>query len=153
MRRSYDHQWTKTKRRRDMPVHPVLAAMLAEWKLHGWMEMMGRLPTADDLIVPTSGDGRTASGLMRNKKYSGTRLKNDLKILGLRHRRGHDLRRTMISLAQDDGAVKDILNWGTHGRSRLKAIDDYTTLEWKTVCAQVAKLQIERFHVCRAEAR
>jgi hypothetical protein len=32
-----------------------------------------------------------------------------LKLLGLRHRRGHDLRRTMISLARTDGARKDIL--------------------------------------------
>jgi hypothetical protein len=35
-----------------MPVHPVLAAMLAEWKLQGWPEMMGRTPEPDDLVVP-----------------------------------------------------------------------------------------------------
>jgi hypothetical protein len=28
-------------------VHPVLAATLAEWKLGGWAEMMGRAPTSD----------------------------------------------------------------------------------------------------------
>ena len=42
---SYDKGRTKTKRTRLMPVHATLAAMLAEWKLHGWPEMMGRPPT------------------------------------------------------------------------------------------------------------
>ena len=37
----------------------------------------------------------------------------DLEVLELRHRRRHDLRRTMISLARSS-AVKDILNRSTH---------------------------------------
>jgi integrase len=49
---SYDKGRTKTKQPRRMPVRPVLAAMLAEWKQSGWTAMMGRSPTADDLVVP-----------------------------------------------------------------------------------------------------
>jgi len=32
---------TKTDAVKHVPVHPVLAAMLAQWKLQGWPEMMG----------------------------------------------------------------------------------------------------------------
>src|SRR5204863_8107064 len=42
---SYDTGRTKTKQPRRMPVHPALAAILAEWKLSGWPAMMGRQPT------------------------------------------------------------------------------------------------------------
>jgi integrase len=47
---------TKTDAVKHVPVHPVLAAMLAEWKLGGWAEMIGRAPTPDDLIVPLPPD-------------------------------------------------------------------------------------------------
>lgn len=149
---SYAKGRTKTKTTRRMPVHPVLAAMLAEWCLSGWEAMMGRRPGPDDLIVPLppmSAEMRRQrqnprAGGMRSKNDSGKRLVKDLRALGLRHRRGHDLRRTMISLAQDDGAVKDILRWGTHGRPRRDSIDDYTSLEWETLCREVAKLRISR---------
>ncbi len=43
---------TKTETVRYLPVHPVLASMLTEWRATGWAEMMGRKPTADDLILP-----------------------------------------------------------------------------------------------------
>lgn len=88
-----------------MPVHPVLAAMLAEWKLTGWALLMGRQPTPDDLIVPMPPDHaarrrtRNDQEGMRRASYSRDRFKEDLALLGFRHRRGHDLRRTMISLA------------------------------------------------------
>jgi hypothetical protein len=43
---------TKTETVKHVPVHPTLAAMLAEWKLSGWTAMMGRAPEPDDLIIP-----------------------------------------------------------------------------------------------------
>jgi hypothetical protein len=43
---------TKMDAVKHVPVHPTLAVMLAEWKLGGWAEMMGRAPGPDDLIVP-----------------------------------------------------------------------------------------------------
>jgi integrase len=43
---------TKTKQPRDVPVHPLLAEILADWRANGWPRVMGRLPTDDDLIVP-----------------------------------------------------------------------------------------------------
>ncbi len=43
---------TKTNSVRYVPVHPTLAAMLAEWRLSGWVSMMGRQPEPDDLLLP-----------------------------------------------------------------------------------------------------
>lgn len=142
IRRSYNKPRTKTATRRDMPVHPTLAAMLASWRARGWPAMMGADPTSDDLLIPMTDGRRTPPGKMRTKNDSYKRLQRDLRLLGLRPRRGHDLRRTLISLAQDDGASREILRDVTHGRSKRDAIDDYTTLQWSTVCAEVAKLRV-----------
>ncbi len=146
---SYDKGHTKTKRTRYMPVHPTLAAILAEWKRKGWPEMMGRTPTPEDLVVPmprpTNRGPRVEHGRMRTDHHSYKRLVKDLEVLGLRHRRGHDLRRTMISLARTDGARKDILELCTHTpRKSGSAIDLYTTFPWEALCAEVAKLKVQR---------
>ncbi len=146
---SYDKGHTKTKRTRYMPVHPTLAAVLAEWKLQGWPEMMGRPPTPEDLVVPmprpTNRGPRVEFGGMRTDHHSYKRLVKDMEALGLRHRRGHDLRRTMISLARTDGARKDILELCTHTpRKSGNTIDLYTTFPWEALCAEVAKLQVQR---------
>jgi integrase len=142
IRRSYDKLHTKTAVRRDMPVHPTLAAILAAWQQDGWARLMGGPPGPDDLVVPMTDGRRTPHGKMRTKNDSYKRLRADLDMLGFRRRRGHDLRRTMISLAQDDGASREILRGVTHGRAKRDAIDDYTTLQWSTVCAEVAKLTV-----------
>lgn len=41
---------TKTQGARRMPEHPTLGAILAEWRLAGWSEFMGRKPSGDDQI-------------------------------------------------------------------------------------------------------
>jgi integrase len=147
---SYDKGRTKTKLARRMPVHATLAAVLAEWKMHGWPAMMGRVPTADDLLVPLPPEHaerrrkERASEGMRSKTYAFKRLRDDLLMLKLRHRRGHDLRRTMISLARTDGARKDILELCTHTPRKGGAIDLYTTFPWEALCEEVAKLKVRR---------
>jgi integrase len=143
IRRSYDKLHTKTARRRDMPVHPTLATILNQWWIAGWPAMIQRQPTEEDLLLPMTDGRRTPHGKMRTKNDSYKRLQRDLQLLGFRRRRGHDLRRTMISLAQDDGASREILRDVTHGRSKRDAIDDYTTLQWSTPCAEIAKLRIQ----------
>jgi len=148
---SYDKGRTKTKQPRRMPVHPTLAAILAEWKLSDWPSMMGRQPTPDDLVVPLPPDHAsrrkvrgTAEG-MREKGYCFKRFRDDLGLIGFRHRRGHDLRRTMVSLTREDGARKDILELCTHNpRKTGSSIDVYTTFPWEALCGEVAKLRIQR---------
>jgi len=128
---------TKTGHTRDVPVHATLAAILAEWKLGGWQQIMGRPPTEDDLIVPFPEDGQHLDVQKMRR-----RLRKDLKLLGYRPRRQHDTRRTFISLCLSDGARKDILKWVTHSRPREDQMDDYTTLLWNPLCEEVAKLKI-----------
>ena len=65
-------------------------------------------------------------------------------MLKLRHRRGHDLRRTMISLARTDGARKEILELCTHTPRKGSAIDLYTTFPWEALCEEVSKLKVQR---------
>src|SRR5690606_34800740 len=118
---------TKTKIPRQAPVHPVLAAMLAEWKL-------ATSPKADDLIVPPW-----------DKAWKVTRdRKLDLAAVGIRYRRGHDLRRTMISLAREDGARADLLEIVTHGAKAGDMISLYSTFPWRVLCEQVGTLKIAR---------
>lgn len=141
---SYDKGRTKSKLPRYMPVHPTLAILLDHWLTEGWPAMMGRKPTADDVFVPTPKGQRIPLGRMRDKNYSWKRVKEDLETLQLRHRRGHDLRRTMISLALADGADKWKLELCTHTpRKKDRAIDLYNSQSWPSLCAEVAKLRIE----------
>lgn len=147
---SYKRPGTKTVKERWMPVHPTLAAILAEWKLRGWPLLMGRRPGPDDLVVPLPVTARRAAEAMRTKGLTYRRLAGrdeehggHLQALGFRHRRVHDLRRTGISLACSDGALDAILRWGTHAPPK-HIMGLYTSMEWAAVCREVAKLQLER---------
>ena len=134
---SYQRKGTKTGVTREVPVHPVLAEMLQEWRDHGFKELVGRKPETDDFIIPTR------NLTMRDKKDAFDALKLDLKTLGFRERRGHDLRRTFISLSLVDGARRDLLEVVTHG-TRGDIISVYSTFPWPALCAEVAKLNVRR---------
>ena len=125
----------KTEVPRQVPVHPTLASVLARWRLTGWEAMMGRKPTADDLIVPSR------TGRCRSANHGLKKFHQDLERLKLRKRRQHDLRRTFISLALGDGARKDILRWITHGSSG-DIMDQYVTLPWEALCREMSKLKV-----------
>ncbi|KFA87554.1 hypothetical protein Q664_46870 [Archangium violaceum Cb vi76] len=63
---------------------------------------------------------------MRTGHHSHKRLAKNMEALGLRHRRGHALRRTMISQARTDGAQKDLLELCTNTPpTRGNTIDYY----------------------------
>jgi integrase len=126
---------TKTGVPRRVPVHPTLARVLAEWKLAGWERTYGRMPTPDDFITPTR------NMTERTAQETPKQLHEDLDLLGLRRRRGHDLRRTFITLAQVDGARRDLLETVTHG-PRGDIVSIYTTFPWPALCEEVAKLKI-----------
>ena len=96
----------------------------------------------DDLVFPLPRDS-AKPGAIRPRQYSGDRFEQDLFALGLRHRRGHDLRRTFISLARSDGARADILRRVTH-KPPPEVFEGYTTFEWEVVCREVMKLKVHR---------
>ncbi len=72
----------------------------------------------------------------------------DLELLGLRtragkkqNRRGHDMRRTFITLARTDGAIDGLLRWVTHGPT-TDMMDVYSSPPWSALCAEVGKLKL-----------
>lgn len=136
---------TKMGTTREVPVHPVLAALLAQWRLEGFPQFFGSAPRADDFIVPRV----TERGLKAHRdkpQYVSRvhgRLQADLMRLGFRARRVHDARRTLITLARSDGANADLLKWVTHGPPKSKIMEVYTSPAWETLCAQISCLKIE----------
>lgn len=134
--RSYEKDGTKTKATREVPVHPVLARILTEWKERGWAKRYKRAPRPDDLIVPT-----------RNMKPCTStnalkRLQRELALCGIRGRRAHDLRRTFVSAAQEDGIPPHIVKIWTHSGNG-DVLSMYTTIAWSVQCAELMKLTIE----------
>jgi integrase len=126
---------TKTEVIREIPVHPVLAQLLAQWKLSGWKKLMERELKGDDLIIPTlRGEHRKVNSALKA-------FHRDLETLGLRKRRHYDSRRTFISMALDGGASKDVLRYITHP-SPTDAFDLYKTPSWEARCAQVLCLKV-----------
>lgn len=135
---------TKSDVPRAVPVHPTLAKILAAWKLGGWERTYGAKPTADDLIVRT----RRAGNVYRPADTQ-LRFVEDLAKIGLRtkastrNRRGHDLRRTLITLARADGAIDSLLRWVTHGPRPSEMLDVYSSPPWAALCGEISKLKIE----------
>lgn len=129
---------TKTGAVREVPIHPTLAAVLAEWRLGGWERHYGRRPLPEDLLLPT----RTFAH--RDGKNVHSQLALDAKRLGFRGRRVHGSRHTFISMLIDDGARADLVAKITHTRPVRSAFDVYRNEAWSTLCAEVAKLKIER---------
>ncbi len=127
---------TKTGVPRQVPVHPTLAVILAEWRKTGWASIYGRTPTDEDLLVPN----RLMTA--RNVYADNPALKRDCTLLGLRYRSLHKTRRTLISLALDDGVRGEIFEWITHDASKRSMRNQYTTLAWATLCTEMVKVQI-----------
>jgi integrase len=136
---------TKTGVAREIPVHPVLAQILNDWKAKGWNATYGRSPKRGDLIVPSTEGG------YRSANYALKAFHQDLELLGLRKRRLHDCRRTFISLAQDGGASKEVLRAITHPSPR-DAFDLYSTPSWDARCEAVLCLKIDQGPCLRLEA-
>jgi integrase len=127
---------TKAKRPRAVPIHPTLQWLLDRWRLAGWQQLIGRTPRPQNLVIPARRVQRKRLDTTAQHDFT-----KDLVRLGLRHRRGHDLRRTMITLARSDGARDEVLKAITHGPS--PAIQEqYTSWPWPVLCAELAKLAI-----------
>jgi hypothetical protein len=130
---------TKTEAVKMVPVHPVLAELLAEWR-EAWPTFYGREPTPEDFIVPRREDCQP-----RVRRRSFEELRRDCATLGLpfRQRAIHSMRNTFITIARDDGALKDNLQWITHAPPGTM-IDSYDSPDWRRLCDEVLKLKIER---------
>jgi hypothetical protein len=102
---------TKTEAIKHVPVHPTLAAMLAEWKLGGWPELIGRAPGPDDLIVPLPPDAAERRRSRTGEPYRATSSsglnwrENDLPALGQGLRPAGN-RRSLQRKNDDDDAIR-----------------------------------------------
>jgi len=123
---------TKTGVVREVPVHPLLAAILADWRDQGWPSLTGREVEPDELIVPSRGQGKREPG-HRSVNHMLKKFRGDCGKLKIPERRQHDSRRTLISLARAGGANADALKVFTHGSSQA-IIDAYTTFPWTALC-------------------
>ena len=112
----------------------------------------GRKPEPDDLILPLPPAAVEArrhriGEPIRSGDYAGKKWREvDLPMLGWRHRRMYDGKATMITLAIDDGASRDIIkNRVTHARPVEDAFDHYYRgTQWLETCAELSKLRISR---------
>src|SRR5215831_11995548 len=102
----------------------------------GWERPMGRQPTPDDLLIPSS----ERKHLLDPQVL--LRFHQDLEALGFRARRTHDARRSFVSLSLADGARRDVLRWITHGPEG-DIVSLYTTLPWATLCEELSKLNLD----------
>ncbi len=127
---------TKTGVPRQVPVHPTLALILTSWQSEGWAEVFGRAPEDDDLIIPN----RRMSP--RSVYADNESLRRDCATLRIRYRSLHKTRRTLISLALDDGARGEVFEWITHDASKRSMRNQYTTLAWTTLCAEMQKVRL-----------
>lgn len=125
----------KSGRPREVPVHPVTAKLLAAWRARGWRQLFGRAPGPDDLVVPNrAGSYVTDLNVTEN-------LRRDLEVLGLRHRRFHDTKRTFVSLAREGGATP-LLRWISHGPTQREMLDTYSSPDWRSLCREVARVKV-----------
>ncbi len=139
---------TKTNTVREVPIHPVLGEILVEWRAVGfrvWADRDGD-PEPDDLVVPSPDGG------MWNDKWFRDRFHRDLKRLGLRRRRVHDMRRTFVTLASQDSGRADLVEVISH-KGRGDVLAQYTSFPWEALCGAVAAMRVCRLAPAEVAAR
>lgn len=128
--------------RRQVPVHPDLAAWLDWWLEHEWPRLYGRKPEADDLLFPSPCTNRSPGGrqLSGNQVYKYWK-RNALPKVGLRHRRVHDTRRTLVSMLHYFDADPILSRMITHNSCEDPVIGGYRHTDWKKLCAEMVKIE------------
>jgi hypothetical protein len=119
-------------------VHPVLRALLAEWKVSGFALLFGRHPQPEDPIVPQRADVSAFRG-----KHTFERLNADQAKIGIRRvpSARHAMRATFLSLLEADGANMAIARRATHA-APSDVVGGYVRVQWADVCNEIAKLRI-----------
>lgn len=128
---------TKTGVTREIPIHPLLAQVLADWRERGWVAMNKRAAKPDDLVVPS----REAPEQVRRPQPMWERWKDDLKKLGLHHRDMHATRRTFMDFGLEAGVAEEVLLHLTH-TPRKTMINAYGRRPWKQLCDAVLAIEI-----------
>lgn len=131
------------RRRREVPIHPDLKAWLDWWLDSEYEVMHGHKPEPSDLLFPTiSIRRRTLEGAMvsHNELFKQWQ-RNDLPAAGLRHRRLHDARRTLLSALRNAGVDPETRRKITHWSVEDLVMDAYTTTEWRLLCDAMGSVE------------
>lgn len=129
--------------RRHIPVHPDLAAWLDWWLAHEYEIQHCRRPTPDSLLFPTLSERRRRAGLetISQQEVHGQWSDHHLPAASLRHRRIHDLRRTLTSALRAAGVQGDQVAAITHRPTGHLMQDQYTSWQWEALCAEVMRVK------------
>jgi len=130
------------RRRRDVPVHPALATWLDWWLESEYEVLHGKRPGPDDFLFPTVSARRRNRGLItcsHNEVYKQWQ-RHDLPAAGLRHRKLHDARRTLLSALKAAGVADDLRRRITHYSVEDRVLDAYTVWEWGVLCEAIERL-------------
>ena len=130
---------SKNVRYRTPPVHPALGAWLDWWIAEGFEFTHLRVPQLTDPLFPTLSPRRQKRGetLCSHGEVYKRWARHHLPGRGLRHRRLHDARRTLLSLVRSSAAAQDVARAITHTVIADKVLDAYTTFEWEALCKAV----------------
>lgn len=140
----YQDQPLKTARDEDtaerlVPVHPVLARVLHQWRTRGWESTYGRLPRPEDFIIADWREPNRPRAVTKNQITKAFKRKR--KPLGIT--KGlHSGRRFFVTQARQGGAAKDIVARITHN-PRGDILDLYTHTEWQPLCEAVLAIDFE----------
>ena len=140
--RTGERRATKTRAVREVPLHPVLGAVLTAWHAR-WGTWYGREPRPADLVVPARGHRAVPSvGSARRQSAVWRDLQRDLTGAGLPEHRVHDLRHTFASLCADAGMAESIASRWTHTAAGGSARDAYVAPSWQRQCAEMLRLEV-----------
>lgn len=142
--RQYDGRPLKGRRgapgpARDIPVHSTLAAILAEWRMHGASSLLQRAVRDDDFIVPFE------DGSCRSQSRSAYFLRADCRRVGIPSTQTtHAARRTFVTLAIAGGAAESWVRRITHNASG-DVLAGYQVNDWPAMCDAVARIKVRRW--------
>lgn len=120
---------------RVIPVHPVLAELLTQWRDCAWAGWVGRLPRRTDYVIPSRG------GALRTNHEIAKGFKADLKTLGLRSRRHAMTRPTCGVLLRAAGLDDETVNLVL---GDIEAWKNWTEPpDFKRVCKAVLSIPIK----------
>lgn len=132
----HEHE-TKTGAVKEAPVHPTLARILAWWWSEGWEAHVGRAPTPRDRVFPRP----TGEHLYVARLWWA--LQRHCTAIGIRPRRLHGTRHTMVRLAREGGADRGATRAITHtAPASSDAFDGYDQPSWERLCEAVLKLDL-----------
>jgi integrase len=139
----------KTDTPRWVPVHPELAALLAQWKEHGFEEVFGRPPAEEDLMFPyiQKPGSRKAQGTPVTSKVIWKELQTWLARLNMLsidqpRRPQHGLRRAGSSAMADEGVSEHDRRCITHAPDLSNMQERYDAPAWRRLSECVLKIRL-----------